>query len=43
MRDMLAQWVRKGRLVKSDLAACCGHTCSGCCNRAAMEIYEWKE
>lgn len=43
MRGMLAQWIRKGRVVKSDLSACCSHTCSGCCSKTAMELYEWKQ
>lgn len=43
MRDMLAQWIRKGRLAKSNLAACCGRGCTGCCNQAAMELYAWKK
>ena len=41
MRGMLEQWIRKGRVSKSDLQANCNTTCSKCCDDATMEIYEW--
>ncbi len=43
MRDMLGQWIRKGKAVKSDLRASCNATCARCCDQSAMEIYEWIE
>ena len=41
MRGMLEQWIRKGRVSKSDLKASCNKTCSKCSDDAAMEIYQW--
>ena len=43
MRDMLAHWIRKGKLRKIETTA--GH-CSKCpscasCYSLAMEVYEW--
>lgn len=42
MRGMLEQWIRKGRVIKSQLRASCNRSCSKGCNEAAMEIYEWR-
>lgn len=42
MRGMLEQWIRKGRVNRTDLCTCDGYTCAGCCKAIAMEIYEWK-
>lgn len=41
MQGMLEQWIRKGRVLKSELQATCNKTCSQCCSAFAMEIYEW--
>ncbi|MBR9981980.1 MAG: FeoC-like transcriptional regulator [Desulfatitalea sp.] len=41
MRGMLVQWVRKGRVIQSEIKAGCGKTCSGCCDHSSLEIYEW--
>ncbi|MGD9366087.1 MAG: FeoC-like transcriptional regulator [Desulfobacteraceae bacterium] len=41
MRGMLAQWIRKGRVSKSDLQSCCNKSCSKGCGDNVMEIYEW--
>ncbi len=41
MKGMLGQWMRKGKVTKSDLRAACNATCARCCDQSAMEIYEW--
>ena len=41
MKGMLAQWVRKGRVIESDVQTSCNKACSKCCDASAMEIYEW--
>ena len=41
MKAMLAQWVRKGRVLKFDIQSGCNKTCGQCCDATAMEIYEW--
>ena len=41
MRGMLDQWIRKGRVLKSDIQSDCNKSCSKCCSDTAMEIYEW--
>jgi hypothetical protein len=41
MRGMLEQWIRKGRVLKSELQTSCNKTCSKCCDDSAMEIYDW--
>jgi putative ferrous iron transport protein C len=41
MRGMMQQWIRKGRVLKSDVQANCHGACSKCCDASAMEIYEW--
>lgn len=41
MRGMLEQWIRKGRVSKSEVKADCNKTCSKCCDASAMVIYEW--
>jgi len=41
MRGMLEQWIRKGRVLKSELRASCGKTCAGCFCDSTVEIYEW--
>ena len=41
MRGMLEQWIRKGRVLKSEVQASCNKTCSKGCDASAMEIYEW--
>jgi hypothetical protein len=41
MRGMLELWIRKGRVLKSNMQACCSKTCFKCCNTSVMEIYEW--
>jgi predicted ArsR family transcriptional regulator len=41
MRGMLEQWIRKGRVLKSELQASRNKSCSKCCDGSAMEIYEW--
>ncbi len=41
MRGMMEQWVRKGRVLKSNGKASCNRTCSKCCGSPAMETYEW--
>jgi len=43
MRGMLKQWIRKGKVRKTDIQADCSVGCSTCmsCDAAAMEIYEW--
>ena len=41
MRGMLEQWIRKGRVSKSDLKADCNKTCCKCSDDSTMEIYEW--
>jgi hypothetical protein len=42
MRGMLAQWIQKGRVLKTELRASCNRSCSKCCSDDAMEIYEWR-
>ena len=41
MRGMLEQWIRKGRVLKSELQANCNKSCAKCCDDSVMEIYEW--
>ncbi len=41
MKGMLEQWIRKGKVLKIDVQACCSKTCGKCCDGTAMEIYEW--
>jgi predicted ArsR family transcriptional regulator len=41
MRGMLEQWIRKGRVLKSELQASCNKSCSKCCDDSTMEIYKW--
>ena len=41
MRGMLEQWIRKGRVLKSELGASCDKACAKCCSDSAVEIYEW--
>ena len=41
MKDILGQWIRKGKIAKSDLRASCNATCARRCDQSAMEIYEW--
>jgi len=41
MKGMLGQWIRKGKVIKSDVQAGCGKTCGKCCDGTAMEIYAW--
>lgn len=43
MRGMLDQWIRKGKLLKTDLKASCRKTCGKCADPAAMEVYEWTQ
>jgi predicted ArsR family transcriptional regulator len=40
MRDMMAQWMRKGTVVKTDDSTCCAHGCCMGCDKSAMEIYQ---
>ena len=42
MRGMLEQWMRKGRVLRSELKSDCSKSCAKCCNDSVMEIYEWK-
>lgn len=41
MRGMLDQWVRKGKIVKSNLDIGCSKRCGQCSNAAVMEVYVW--
>jgi len=41
MKAMLENWIRKGRVTKSEFAATCNRTCGKCGDAAAMEIYRW--
>ena len=41
MKGMLGQWIRKGKVLKSDVQSDCGKSCGRCCEGAALEIYEW--
>ena len=41
MRGMLEQWIRKGRVLKSDHQSGCSNSCGKCGDDSAMEIYEW--
>lgn len=41
MKDMLWQWIRKGKVLKLDVQAGCSKTCGKCFDGTAMEIYEW--
>jgi len=42
MRGMLEQWIRKGKVSKSELKTSCNRNCGKCNGDAAMEIYEWR-
>ena len=42
MRAMLDQWIRKGRVERIDINVCCGRSCCGACDAAAVECYQWK-
>jgi putative ferrous iron transport protein C len=45
MRGMLGQWIRKGRVIKTDIQTGCSKTCCkccGCCDEVVIEMYEWK-
>lgn len=43
MRGMLALWVRKGKVIKTDLKGGCGGGCKSCrCDPATLEIYTWQ-
>ncbi len=40
MKGMMMQWVRKGRVLKSNVQAGCCKAC-GKCRATKIEIYEW--
>jgi len=40
LRQMLDQWVRKGRVERLAVSSSCGSSCNKC-NPAATEIYRW--
>jgi hypothetical protein len=40
MREMLAHWLRKGKLQRHAAGSACGG-CSGSCNSAVTEFYRW--
>jgi putative ferrous iron transport protein C len=42
MRGMLEQWIKKGRVSKSESHSTCNRGCSGCGCDAALEVYSWK-
>lgn len=42
IKGMMGQWIRKGKVVKSTIDTdCCTKGCTGGCDMAVMEIYEW--
>lgn len=41
MKGMMMQWVRKGRVLKSNIRASCGKACGKCRDTTEIEIYEW--
>ncbi len=41
MRAMLDQWIRKGRVSRTDLRAGCAKGCGSCRCGGAMEMYTW--
>lgn len=44
MKGMLEHWMRKGRVLKSDVNTGCGKTCGKCCcDASVMELYEWMQ
>jgi putative ferrous iron transport protein C len=42
MRGMLAQWIHKGKVSKSELRAGCKKGCASCGCDADIEIYRWR-
>ena len=43
MTSMLAQWIRKGRVVKSEQSGLCGSSCGSCDESSEVKIYyRWK-
>ena len=43
MRGMLEHWIKKGKVKKHAFEESCSNGCLKCCNRGAMEIYEWMD
>jgi hypothetical protein len=42
VRGMLEQWIRKGKVVRSQAGSACGGGCNRC-DPATVEIYHWVE
>jgi len=40
VRGMLEQWIRKGKVARSQAGGACGSSCTRC-DPAALEIYHW--
>jgi predicted transcriptional regulator len=43
MTSMLEQWIKKGRVIRSENSGSCGSSCGSCSEAAEVQIYyRWK-